>query len=45
MGGGGGSETGSVTKKKGKQTSMTDIGVSLTPDFRDKEENNNNLCI
>ena len=38
--GGDGSETGSVTKKKGKK-STTGVGSSLTPDFRDKEENNN----
>ena len=31
----GGSETGSMTKKKGKQKLTTDTGASLTPDFRD----------
>ena len=40
-GGKGGSEMGSVTKKKGKK-STTNIGASLSPDFRDKEEINNN---
>ena len=34
--GGDGSETGSVTKKNGKQKSTTGIGVSLTPDYRIK---------
>ena len=38
MGGGDGSETGSVMKKNGKQKSTTDIGASLTPDFSDKEK-------
>ena len=38
--GGDGSEMGSLTKK-GKQAWMTSIGASLTPDVRDKEENNN----
>ena len=32
--GGDDSETGSVTKKKGEQKSMTGIGASLTLDFR-----------
>ena len=35
-GGGDGSETGTVTEE-GKQKSMTNIGASLMPDFRDKE--------
>ena len=42
MVGGGGSETGLVMKKKGKQKSKTGISASLTPDYRDKEESNNN---
>ena len=33
--GGDDSETGPVTKKKGKQFSKTGIGASLTPDFRE----------
>ena len=42
--GGDGSETGLlVVKKKGKQKSTTGIGVSLTPDYMDKEESNNNI--
>ena len=32
--GGDGSETGLVTKKKGKQQSTTGIGASLAPDYR-----------
>ena len=36
---GDGSEMGSMTKK-GKQKSMTSIGASLTPEFRDKDESN-----
>ena len=40
---GNGSEKGLVTKKKGKQKSKTGIGASLTPDYRDKEEINNNF--
>ena len=39
--GGDGSETGSMTKKKGTQKSTTGIGASLTPDNRDKDEGNN----
>ena len=35
-------EMGLVTKKKGEQNSTTCIGASLTPDYRDKEENNIN---
>ena len=43
-GGGDGSETGSLTKRKeGKHNSTTSIGASLTPDFRDKEESSNNI--
>ena len=30
-----------VMKKKGKRKSMTGIGASLTPDYREKEESNN----
>ena len=37
-----GSETGSVTKKKGKQIFTTGIGACLTPDYRDEEERKNN---
>ena len=44
-GGGDSSETGSVTKKDGKQKSTTDIGGSLTSDFKNKEESNNNIHI
>ena len=36
MGGGDGTEMGLVTN----QESMTGVGGSLTPDFRDKEESN-----
>ena len=43
-GGGDDSETRSVTEKEGNKKSTTDISASLTPDFRDKEESNNNLC-
>ena len=39
-GGGDGSETGLVMKKKGKQNSTTGIGASLNPDYRDKNESN-----
>ena len=39
--GGDGSETGSVMKKGKKST--TSIGASLTLDFGDKEEGNNNF--
>ena len=39
--GGDGTETRSVTKKKGKK-STTSIGANPTPDFRDKDESNNN---
>ena len=42
MAGGDGNETGSVTKKKENKKSTTSISASLTPDFRDKEESNNN---
>ena len=35
-------ETGSVSKKKGKQKFTTGISACLTLDFRDKEESNNN---
>ena len=38
--GGDGSETGLVMK--GKQKSTTSLGASLTTDYRDKEESNNN---
>ena len=40
MVGGDGSDTG-LMKKVGKQKSMVSIGVSLTPNYRGKEENNN----
>ena len=40
-GGGDGSETGLVVKKKLNKSS-TVIGANLTQDYRDKEENNNN---
>ena len=40
-GGGESNETGSVTKKEGKQ-STTDIGASLYPYFRDKGEETDN---
>ena len=43
--GGDGSETGSLTKKKGGKKST--IGAGLTPDFRDKEESDmykHNCC-
>ena len=40
--GGDSSETGSVTKKNEKKKSTTGTSVSLTPDYRDKEESNNN---
>ena len=43
--GGDGSELGQVTKKRGKQKWATDIGASLTPDYRDKEESNNSNSI
>ena len=39
--GGDGSETGLVAKKK---QSTTGIGASLIPDYRDKEEVNNNMA-
>ena len=39
------SEMGLVLKKKGKQKSTTDISASLTPDYRDKEEHNNNKYV
>ena len=38
--GGDGSETGLVTTKNGGKKSTTGIGVSFTPDFRDKEKRN-----
>ena len=38
-------ETGNVREKEGKQQSMTDIGASLTPDFRGKDESTNNLWL
>ena len=38
-GGGDGNEMGLLTKKKGGK-SLTGIGASLTPDYRDKEEGN-----
>ena len=41
--GGDGGETGYVTKKNGKQKSTTGTSVSLTPDYRDKEESNNDI--
>ena len=37
------SKTELVMKKKGKHKSTTDIGVSLTPDHREKEESNRTL--
>ena len=37
--GGNGSETGQVTKKKGGK-SITGIGASLTPDYREQESSN-----
>ena len=40
--GGDGSEMGLVMKKKGKQKSTTGISASLTPDYRENEESNNN---
>ena len=40
--GGCGNETGSVTKKTGKQKSTT--GTSLNSDFRDKDESNSNTA-
>ena len=42
---GDGSETGLVMKKKGEQKSTTCIGVSFTPDYRDKEESSNKYYI
>ena len=39
---GDGSETGSVTEE-GEQKSTTGVSASLTPDFRDQEESNNNI--
>ena len=36
------SETGLVTKKEGEK-SPTGIGASLSPDYKDKEESNNNI--
>ena len=41
-GGGDGSETGSVTEEEGNKKSTTGIGACLTPEFRDKNESNNN---
>ena len=41
MAGGVGSET-KLVMKKGKKKSMTSISASLTPDYRDNEESNNN---
>ncbi|KAI0229132.1 hypothetical protein LSAT2_020449, partial [Lamellibrachia satsuma] len=38
--GGDGSETGLATTKNGRKKSTTGIGVSFTPDFRDKEKQN-----
>ena len=35
------SKTELVMKKKGKHKSMTGIGASLTPDYRENEESNN----
>ena len=43
-GGRDGCETGLVVKM-GKQKSMTGIGASLAPDYRDKEKNSNNKHI
>ena len=43
-GGGDGSETGLVMTKKEKKPT-TGIGASLTPDYRNKEESNNNIAI
>ena len=37
--GGDSSKTRLVKKKKGKHKSTTGIGASLTPDYREKEEN------
>ena len=42
MVGGDGNEMG-LMMKKGKRKSMTGIGASLTPDYRDKKESNNNI--
>ena len=39
---GDGSETRLVMKKKGEHKSTTGIGASLTPEYREKEESNNN---
>ena len=39
--GGDGSKTGLVMKKKGEHKSTTDIGASLTSDYKEKEESNN----
>ena len=41
--GGDGSKTGLVMKKRRKHKSTTGIGASLTPDYREKEESNNNV--
>ena len=40
--GGASSKTGLVLKKTGKHKSTTGISASLTPDYREKEESNNN---
>ena len=41
--GGDGSKMELVMRKKGKHKSMTGISASLTPDYREKEESNNNI--
>ena len=42
---GDGSKTGLVMQKKGKHKSTTSIGASLTPDYREREESNNNYSL